>query len=153
VKEGSASVTAGFVAALRGLTPLLPREAQLVDDPYGVLFGPKTLATLRETSLRHPALSAGLAGPLLAPLLGGALNLQVRTRAFDDLVLDFLRASGRQLVILGAGFDCRALRLRLPLEGCLVLEIDHPATQAAKRRVLSRGGAPPSPARYVAFDF
>jgi methyltransferase (TIGR00027 family) len=151
VKEGAASATAGRVAALRGLTPLLPRDAQLVDDPYGVLFGPKSLSRLRETLLRHPGW-AGLAAPLVDPLLKGALSLQIRTRAFDDLVLDFLRASGRQLVILGAGFDCRALRLRQQLEGCLVLEVDHPATQAAKRHVLAGASAPPSPARYVAFD-
>jgi methyltransferase (TIGR00027 family) len=153
VREGAASATAGWVAALRGLTPLLPRDARLVDDPYGVLFGPKRLARLRETAQSHPNWTAALAGPLLAPLLNGALSLQIRTRAFDDLVLEFLRASGRQLVILGAGFDCRALRLRRQLEGCLVLEVDHPATQVEKRRVLAGAGAPPSPARYVAFDF
>jgi methyltransferase (TIGR00027 family) len=153
VKDHTASATAGWVAAVRGLAPLLPRDAQLVDDPYGVLFGPKALATLRENALRHPNWTASLAGPLLAPLLSGALSLQIRTRAFDDLVLEFLRASGRQLVILGAGFDCRALRLRQQLEGCALWEVDHPGTQAEKRRVLSSGGAPPSPSRYVAFDF
>ena len=37
-----------------------------------------------------------------------------------------------QVVILGAGFDCRAYRLEA-LRGARVFEIDHPATQAVKR--------------------
>jgi methyltransferase (TIGR00027 family) len=51
-------------------------------------------------------------------------------------VTAFLRAGGRQIVLLGAGFDCRAWRMR-ELAGATVFEIDHPATQADKWRAMA----------------
>jgi methyltransferase (TIGR00027 family) len=58
-----------------------------------------------------------------------------------------------QLVILGAGFDSRALRLPA-LKGARVFEVDHPATQARKREALVRElGALPEGVRFVATDF
>jgi methyltransferase (TIGR00027 family) len=59
-----------------------------------------------------------------------------RTRLIDDLVTDARSWIG-QLVILGAGFDARAYRLP-GLEQVTVFEVDHPATQQAKREVLGR---------------
>ena len=61
------------------------------------------------------------------------------------------RAGGRQVVLLGAGYDTRALRLP-ELADATVLEVDHPATQGRKRSVLAKLGAD-SPARYVTWDF
>jgi methyltransferase (TIGR00027 family) len=63
--------------------------------------------------------------------------MQLRTRVIDDDVEAFLRDGGRQLVLLGAGFDCRAWRLAA-LAGATVFEVDHPATQAKKRAVMGR---------------
>jgi methyltransferase (TIGR00027 family) len=57
--------------------------------------------------------------------------MQVRTYALDRAIEEFARAGGRQLVLLGAGLDARALRLRGA--GLRVFEVDHPATQAMKR--------------------
>ena len=37
------------------------------------------------------------------------LYMQVRTRVLDDALLAFVRGGGAQIVLLGAGFDCRAL--------------------------------------------
>jgi O-methyltransferase involved in polyketide biosynthesis len=54
--------------------------------------------------------------------------MQVRTRLLDDAVRNFIDAGGRQLVLLGAGFDCRALRMP-ELDCAQVFEVDHPATQ------------------------
>jgi O-methyltransferase involved in polyketide biosynthesis len=54
-------------------------------------------------------------------------------------------------VLLGAGYDTRALRLR-ELAGVRVFEIDHPATQSHKRDVLDRIGAR-SPSTYLAWNF
>src|SRR5262249_10604890 len=77
--------------------------------------------------------------------------MQVRTRVIDDAVRAFVAAGGRQVVLLGAGYDCRALRLR-ELDTSDVYEIDHPATQGHKQDVLQRLGVV-SPARYLAWDF
>jgi methyltransferase (TIGR00027 family) len=61
----------------------------------------------------------------------------------DDALNDALRDGVGQVVILGAGFDCRAYRLR-GLEGARVFEVDHPATLVAKKDVLKQvlGGLP-----------
>jgi AcrR family transcriptional regulator len=52
------------------------------------------------------------------------------------------------LVLLGAGFDTRAHRLP-GIERVRVIEVDHPATQAMKRRVVSSA---PAHATYVPVD-
>jgi methyltransferase (TIGR00027 family) len=79
----------------------------------------------------------------------------VRTRLIDDLVAEAVAAGARQLVLLGAGFDNRAYRLpgssgRGGSSGPVVFEVDHPATQATKRRrvpVRLRAGV-----RFIAVD-
>jgi methyltransferase (TIGR00027 family) len=58
----------------------------------------------------------------------------------------------RQVVILGAGYDTRAARL--PRADVRYFEVDHPATQAAKRERLARlDGYPIDAAIYVTCNF
>jgi methyltransferase (TIGR00027 family) len=146
MRDDSPSRTAAFVAAARQLGQLLPDHARLVDDPYGVAFASPAAGRWidRETERLRP----------LATLPGmrqWILYMQVRTRVIDDALRAFLAGGGAQLVVLGAGYDCRALRLP-ELAGARVLEVDHPATQGRKRSVLDRIGAH-SPAHYVTWDF
>ena len=58
-------------------------------------------------------------------------SLAARTRFFDDQVTAAIAAGRRQVVVLGAGYDDRALRFRAP--GVMFFELDHPGTQADKR--------------------
>lgn len=77
----------------------------------------------------------------------------VRERYIEDLMIREIRQGIDQLVILGAGFDTRAYRI--PEIGNIpVYEVDHPATQQAKRDALRRAGAklPPNH-KFVAVDF
>ena len=57
-------------------------------------------------------------------------DLAARTRFFDEQVLSAIAANVGQIVILGAGYDDRALRFRSP--AVRYFELDHPATQADK---------------------
>ena len=133
------SRTAGYVAALRGLGVLLPRAGRLIDDPFGAAW--TGWGRLRRVAVKMPAAAALLSRPMWRWLL----YMQVRTFALDREIERFAAAGGRQLVLLGAGLDARALRLRkLDLE---VFEVDHPATQRRKRRLV--GDA----ATLVPFDF
>ncbi len=59
-------------------------------------------------------------------------SLRARTRFFDDAVVTAIDEGTRQIVILGAGYDDRALRFRTP--GVRFVEVDHPATQDDKTR-------------------
>jgi methyltransferase (TIGR00027 family) len=73
---------------------------------------------------------------------GGAEKLRehllARTKFFDRVVLDSLGRGIDQIVIVGAGYDDRALRFRTP--GVRFFEVDHPDTQEDKRRRLESLG-------------
>lgn len=151
MREDVPSRTAAWVALMRSLSAFLPERLRLADDPYGARFAgrmralredPRTMARARATS------RLWLRGRLRATVV----LIQLRTRVLDDDVREFVRAGGRQLVLLGAGFDCRAWRLADVLEGSTVFEVDHPATQGKKLAVM---GSEPTRARveFVPWDF
>ncbi len=100
---------------------------------------------------------AGEAGHALSTRFDAAfpymtLWLAVRTRFLDDAARGFVADGGRQVVLLGAGFDTRAARMAGA--DVVFFEVDHPATQAEKlRRVASLTGYPRDAARYVSCDF
>jgi methyltransferase (TIGR00027 family) len=76
-----------------------------------------------------------------------------RTRYIDDALRAALDDGVEQVVVLGAGFDCRAHRTP-GIDRVRVFEVDHPDTQAAKRRCLSPVlTSGPNPVIYVATDF
>jgi methyltransferase (TIGR00027 family) len=160
MREDTPSRTAAFVAAARQLGQLLPDGVRLVDDPYGAAFTSRRLASAIGQAIADGGSQAPLdaalrrlRGPIAAipGLRRWILYMQVRTRVLDDAIREFVAGGGRQLVLLGAGFDCRALRMP-ELAGVRVLEVDHPATQGHKRTTLEAIGAA-SPATYVTWDF
>jgi methyltransferase (TIGR00027 family) len=79
-------------------------------------------------------------------------NMAVRTKFFDDFFTDATSAGIRQVVILAAGLDSRAYRLRWPA-GTVVYEVDQPQVVEFKTRTLAEIGAQPtSDRRAVAVD-
>ncbi len=79
--------------------------------------------------------------------------LALRVAYLDRLVHSATdRLNVRQVVILGAGYDTRAARI--PRAGVRFFEVDHPATQAAKRARLGELRAYPAhAATYVTCNF
>jgi methyltransferase (TIGR00027 family) len=146
MRDDTPSRTAAYVAAARGMSSLLPEEARLVDDPYGTAFTSRAIAKVIDRNIDRLRPLAMMPG-----LLHWILYMQVRTRVIDDALHKFLDAGGRQLVVLGAGYDCRALRIP-ELADARVFEVDHPATQGHKRAVLDKLGAH-SPSHYVTWHF
>jgi methyltransferase (TIGR00027 family) len=153
MRDDTPSRTAAWVAAARHLGRLLPEDVRIADDPFGAAFTSLSLARMIEDAAGGGL--RGIRGPIskLPGISRWILYMQVRTRVIDDIVRAFLNGDqpGAQIVLLGAGYDCRALRLP-ELEGRRVFEIDHPATQGHKRRVLERLDAQ-SPSTYVTWDF
>jgi methyltransferase (TIGR00027 family) len=127
------------------MSGLLPAEMRLVEDPFGLRFS-RPLARLARVARRFPRVTARLPRDQL-------VTLQIRTRVLDDLVVGFVAQGGRQVLLLGAGFDCRGARLRRELAGATVFEVDHPATQAKKRRVIADSGVEGAPTVYLPWDF
>src|SRR5579862_8210435 len=108
MRDGTPSMTAAWVAAARSMGAHLPPEARLADDPYGLRFGRLTPPPPRATAL---------AVRWFLPMRVWVMYMQVRTRILDDVMLAFVRRGGRQIVLLGAGYDCRALRFADALGG------------------------------------
>jgi methyltransferase (TIGR00027 family) len=141
MKTARASSTAAWVAGCRGLGSLLG-EAQIADDPWGVRFGGSFFAAIDRAARVWPFGRAHAVPPMLIQWVA---YMQVRTRAIDDELLAF---GGDQIVILGAGYDCRAARFARELRGSSVFEVDHPATQARKRAVIGETST-----QYVPWNF
>lgn len=77
----------------------------------------------------------------------------LRKRWIEARVQVALVGGVRRVVVLGAGLDTLALRLAKSWPDVVWVEIDHPATQSAKREALSRAGiAVPPTLRFVATD-
>ena len=130
------------------MAAFLAEQDWIARDEYALRFGHASARLLA----RWPRLSRRLLA-CESPWRRFVLWIQLRTRALDDVLLEYARSGGDQLVILGAGFDCRAQRFAAELARARIYEIDHPATQARKRALLQRAGDVPAPVEYLAWDF
>ena len=79
------------------------------------------------------------AGPRMEAIVR---HIVIRTRFFDEMLLDAV-ATCRQVVVLGAGLDARAFRLRWP-EGTRLFELDQPELLSWKQERLDTTGAAPA---------
>ncbi|HEX3872085.1 MAG TPA: SAM-dependent methyltransferase, partial [Pirellulales bacterium] len=100
--------------------------------------------------LPHSVLKA-----LICRIAPGSYDFTVaRTRHFDEALLAGLRRGIDQVVILGAGYDSRALRFERELAGIPIFELDHPGTQARKIKLSNKAsGRLPRNLKLIAIDF
>ena len=105
------------------------RTDRLFDDPLAAaLAGPEGFAWLERMESAARSNSPGL-----YPV--------IRTRFFDDFLLDACRRLGvRQGVLAASGLDTRAFRLNWPPQVCLY-EMDLPEVLDAKEEVIEAAGA------------
>ncbi len=73
-------------------------------------------------------------GMEVAPVARFVHHLVARTRFIDTVVSSSIADGIDQIVVVGAGYDDRALRFATP--GARFFEVDHPATQADKAKRL-----------------
>ena len=152
MREGRASRTAEQNALFRALESSLPEGRRLFEDPLARAFLTWPLSLVAPLAA-VPGLRRFAPWYIDRHWPGVRSSVVARTRLIDDAITASLREQTEQLVILGAGFDSRAYRLP-GLRGIAVFEVDHPDTQAAKRRVLERAlPAPPEHVRFVGCDF
>jgi methyltransferase (TIGR00027 family) len=131
----AASRTARYVALYRALETVERRRAPLFQDPFAIRFLTPALArTVR--AARHPAVHALVRRYADHRAPGARTSAIGRTKILDDVVRTAVTAGTAQLVILGAGFDCRAHRLP-ELATVDVFEVDRPETQRVKRAHLT----------------
>lgn len=150
MKEGRPSFTAVYVAFGRAVATHERELSRACHDEAAQALLPRALARLVEQAKgeRGATLLAGLR----ASSFGMFDHLALRTRVIDDAVTQAVATGARQLVVLGAGFDSRAHRLA-QLTSCVVFEVDHPSTQAVKRRKARDLPVLAGEVRYVPCDF
>ena len=152
MQEGRPSRTAEYMALFRALEDVRPERARLFSDPLAREFLSPPLRLVVHLA-RVPGL-ADLACRFIDRRWPGVRTSAVaRTRFIDDRVDRSVARGIRQVVMLGAGFDARAYRLP-SLRDCIVFEVDHPDTQARKRRLLDESRLQlPATVRFVPTDF
>jgi methyltransferase (TIGR00027 family) len=141
------STTALRVAIARAAHQTVDAAPRVLEDPLALrIIGPEWAARLSTAAGRRRSrnpFSLGLRAFVVA-----------RSRLAEDELAQALARGVRQYVVLGAGLDTFSCRNARPPAELRVFEVDHPATQAWKLRLLAQAGieAPPS-ACFVAVDF
>ena len=150
MKAERPSRTAHFVAHGRALADAGLSHIPDFRDPTARIFlskrGKRSLAKTERAARdekRHITVE-------MARVMADTIGL--RTAAIDTAVRDAIAAGATQLVILGAGYDGRAWRMR-ELDGVKIFEVDHPATQSDKRRHLAELPPANGIVSFVPIDF
>jgi methyltransferase (TIGR00027 family) len=142
LNEGEPSSTAAGAAMMRAAHLLVDGEPKLLRDVYAERFLDEDrragLATNPALGLRHVRASRS--------------NVLSRSAFAEEELVGAIALGCRQYVLLGAGYDTSPLRLSDALGESVTFEVDHPATQAAKRAALP-GLAWPNNVRFVPVDF
>jgi methyltransferase (TIGR00027 family) len=142
------SRTAAHMAAFRALESAMPADSRLFEDQYAKRFlraWERVLVELARLPLVRRLLE--LYADRRAP--GARSSGIARTRLIDDWISAECEEGAEQVVLLGAGYDCRALRLSA-LARVRVFELDRRELLAHKT---SRLGAPPPNLTRTAIDF
>lgn len=135
MREGRPSITASCVAFARAAAAAAPMTTSTLEDPVARRLFPWPKGAVGQSIAR--ALSLGLVD-----------HIALRTAAIDEALSD----GYEQLVLLGAGLDARAYRLRAIANG-RVFEVDHPASQKLKLKYAQGLSPRASAIEYVAADF
>ena len=83
---------------------------------------------------------------------GHFLHIGLRKRFVDDQARAALDSGAKQVLVIGAGMDTLCLRLAPRYSDVLFIELDHPASQRAKRKALDALGGAPENVHLVASD-
>ena len=152
MKAQQASTTAKLIAAAMVMLHNDPRTRSLVAAEAAELSerclggGDRWLAV----SARHPASRAGWLALERMVLPGIVRHFALRKRWIERQCRAAIGDGATRIIVLGAGFDALGYRLGLENDRVDVIEIDHPATQAAKRAAVE--SLAPQPLRFFACD-
>ena len=140
MQEGQFSRTALGAAGHRAAHQILEGGFFFADPLALPILGPDAQAAINEAKAQ--------------PLRRGLrLFVALRSRFAEESAHAAMARGVRQVVVLGAGFDTFAYRLAAAAD-VRVFEVDHPATQAEKRRRLAAARlAEPAHVVYVGCDF
>jgi len=146
MKKDRSSLSALGIAVTRAVESERPADERICYDPYARQMVPGWFYYLTRFFIRSGYTEwrgPGVQGFLVA-----------RERYIDDYLEQCIQDGIRQLVLLGAGYDARPYRFPALRGRVQCFEVDHPATQADKRRKLERiPGRLAAEVVFVALDF
>ena len=132
MKEGERSITAEGAAYARA-KHLLYDDPIIFEDSFAIDF----LSPRRRRILKNPLIGLLIRSTLyrhFRPLRAHSVD---RSRYSEDKLEKAIARGITQYVIIGAGYDSFALRRRDLSNSMRIFEMDHPATQKAKKQRLS----------------
>jgi methyltransferase (TIGR00027 family) len=152
MKTDETSRTAQYMALFRALEAKRNSGNKLFSDPYAIHFLEARLRFATRMS-KYPIIRKYI-GNIIQKKVPGAFSSGIaRTKYIDELLQSAITSGVEQVVILGAGFDTRALRLGF-LESIPVIEIDHPNTSNFKIETYKRRiGYVPKNIDFLQIDF
>ncbi|MDO5554140.1 MAG: SAM-dependent methyltransferase [Planctomycetia bacterium] len=131
--EGKPSKTALGPALRRATESQKSENQRLCYDQYARYFITKKTTSIGESWLPRWFVHF-VTDYIIEPGVGNFIL--VRTRVFDDFLIDSLNQGFEQFVVMGAGYDSRAGRFFAERKDFPVFEVDFPATQAHKISLL-----------------
>jgi methyltransferase (TIGR00027 family) len=155
MKPGRPSETAARIAVnavAAALDPELRRLLADPEEPFSGWFAEEHSPQAREQLAlwrKSPSVMRTLSDAIEP---GGAVFVLARKLWIDERARAGLAAGLTQMAVLGAGYDPLCLRLAPAFPAARFWELDHPDTQAVKRRALERHGAMTNTVRLVPAD-
>ena len=143
------SQTAASMALIRALETAKPARQRLFDDPFAWRFLPGWQRTLMIPA-RLPIWRRMVERVFDSKAPGARTSGAARTRLIDDWTREAVQDGTAQIVIMGAGFDCRPLRMA-ELRTSSVFELDRREMLDMKSRLLA--GAQACHIRSIPIDF
>jgi methyltransferase (TIGR00027 family) len=139
------------MALFRALESSLLGAGRLFDDPFARHFLTWPLSVVARLATL-PGVGRVVRRIIDHRVPGARSSAVARTKFIDDAIEANFEEHTEQLVILGGGFDSRPYRLP-SLHRVRIFEVDHPATQAAKRATLQRLAVTSKNVHFVPVDF
>ena len=139
IEKQSGFLFARWSAGAKAFEYTLPENQRVINDPYAHFYsGQVGTQMVAAMSRINPAIRKGIV---------------LRARYFDDYSRQCLGEGFQQVVLLGAGYDSRYLRMK-ELHTIPVYELDLESTQKIKKTLTRRLlGRLPSNVRYVGINF
>ncbi|MBF4515955.1 class I SAM-dependent methyltransferase [Flavobacterium sp. ANB] len=152
MKKDKTSRTAQYMALFRALETERDSTDQLFSDSYAIHFLEAKLRFAARMS-KYSIIRKYISKKIQKKIPGAFSSGIARTKYIDDLLKQSISNGVKQVIILGAGFDTRALRLDF-LKSVPVIEIDHPNTSNFKTVTYQKSiGSLPENIAFYQIDF
>jgi len=139
IEKPSGFLFARWSAGAKAFEYTLPENKRVIEDPYaGYYAGQVGMQMVAAMARINPSIRRAIV---------------LRARFIDDYARQCLQEGFEQVVLLGAGYDSRYLRMP-EFRSVQVYELDLASTQMIKKALTRRllGGLPPN-VKYVSIDF